>query len=1123
MTTPRGHLNWHHGLLGAIVPVALLIASPVLGGTIRLDTTVECTTGVETVRCEMEMAQSGDEAASALELTADLNGRRMAIGALDQLAPGESWQAAIELPISELDQGTTALFVETSYEDAEGYPLSALSHALIEISTGEPPVAPAIVEGRLETARLTRAPSSSTLELTNRSDRPLVGSLRLILPRELDGTAPSAPIELAADSASAIEIELVNRFAFEGGSYRFYAQFEAIDGGERISLTVPGTAAIVAAARPTERFLIPLLLIALGTACAALWFHSRSPGGPATRVQRHWPLLADLLGLGLVSAFLLTYLRPELLLSGTTATGGDMASHVLTFEQLRTTLLPAGRLLGWMPGNLAGYPIFQLYFPLPFLAMLPLTPWVGPAAAFKLGTVLGTLALPTAAYLAMRLLGFGRPTPLLAAAATLPFLFIESNSVWGGNLASTLAGEFAYSLAMALTILFLGTVHRGMLTGRWRALNAVLLAAIGLSHAYALLVAGTLSACALLWSRRRRRALAYLSSVWTIAFCLIGFWVIPLLVYNEYTSPYRDVWAIDSWQVALPPILWPLALLALLGATDFVRRQRHRLSPPAALLPILALAAVALAFYRIAPRLGVVDIRFLPFAQLSLALLAAVPVGRFLARTQGRAALVPFALVAVFFWVDQHVRYLPQWIDWNYSGFESRPLWPAFSEVNRHLAGSADDPRVVFEHSPAHNAAGSIRAFESLPLFSGRSTLEGLYIQSGLMTPEIFYLQSELSPVASCPLPEFHCARLDVERAADHLKLFNVSHVVARSDEVKRALTESAQFDLERRVAPFDLFTLRDAESSYVVPLSYQPIPVTGDHWRETFFHWFKAATSDDPILIRAEGAADGQSYTQRDIRAGLAPRIPIDGASVNATVVLSEDEIVLRTDRPGHPLLIRVAYHPRWRASGESRVRLAAPGFLLVEPAESEVRLHFGAPPLVRAGQGLTGLGLLLLMLSIRGRRRWATIAEPRLTHIAVLALVVVAAGATGAGDFAPELFDRGMEHYNSDRLSEADLLFDRAIAAGPISSAALHSTFYRGLIAYRGENWSLASQRFEAMIDLFPESPYRPEAEYHIALSRQMLGQTSVARQTLEHLMSEFPGTPWAGYAAERLEAWS
>ena len=66
--------------------------------------------------------------------------------------------------------------------------------------------------------------------------------------------------------------------------------------------------------------------------------------------------------------------------------------------------------------------------------------------------------------------------------ATLPFLFYRGFTIYGGNIPSTLAGEFAFSISLSLALLYLGVVFKGLDTGRYRALAAVLLALTGLCH-----------------------------------------------------------------------------------------------------------------------------------------------------------------------------------------------------------------------------------------------------------------------------------------------------------------------------------------------------------------------------------------------------------------------------------------------------------------------------------------------------------------------------------------------------------------------------------------------------------------------------------------------------------------
>ncbi|MDZ7675268.1 MAG: hypothetical protein U5K30_09395 [Acidimicrobiales bacterium] len=103
-------------------------------------------------------------------------------------------------------------------------------------------------------------------------------------------------------------------------------------------------------------------------------------------------------------------------------------------------------------------------------------------AAFKVVSVAGVVAMPVSAYIFGRLARFPFPTPALLSVATLAFLFDKYFTIYGGNIASTMAGEFAFSISLALAIAYLGVVLHGLRTGTHRATAAVLLALVGLCH-----------------------------------------------------------------------------------------------------------------------------------------------------------------------------------------------------------------------------------------------------------------------------------------------------------------------------------------------------------------------------------------------------------------------------------------------------------------------------------------------------------------------------------------------------------------------------------------------------------------------------------------------------------------
>ena len=184
--------------------------------------------------------------------------------------------------------------------------------------------------------------------------------------------------------------------------------------------------------------------------------------------------LLDLVAVVAVAYVALWALHPTLLVSSTLLTGGDTGSHLALPAYLAHFANPL-TVTPWYPGWLDGLPAYTYYFVLPDV----LTAWashvIGFAVAFKLSTVLGTVLTPLGAYLMGRLFGAPRPVPAALAMATLPFLFDATYTIDGGNLFSTMAGEYPFSLSLALALVTIGLVARGVRTGRGYWASAIML------------------------------------------------------------------------------------------------------------------------------------------------------------------------------------------------------------------------------------------------------------------------------------------------------------------------------------------------------------------------------------------------------------------------------------------------------------------------------------------------------------------------------------------------------------------------------------------------------------------------------------------------------------------------
>ncbi len=346
-----------------------------------------------------------------------------------------------------------------------------------------------------------------------------------------------------------------------------------------------------------------------------------------------WPGWANLVAVVGVTLVALSQLHLSLLLANTTTAGGDTGAHVMLPAFLKSHLLSHGRVTGWDPDWYDGFPLYTFYFPLPGMIAVLFNSVVSYDVAFKLVTVLGTLMLPVCAWAFGRLAGLRDPGPACLAAATLPFLFEPSFTIYGGNILSTLAGEYSFSLSLSFALLFLGVWAKGLHTGRHRALAAVLFAVTLLCH---LLPALFAAAGAVVWllldadvvrgvrtgirgrlaRRRWSRRLAWSVVAGLIGVGLSAWWLLPFATGQAYTTNmgYTKV-------LGFPHLLFPASARWVLAA-DLVGLVAMAVRRSRVALFFVVMGALSAAAVCLDPANKLYNARFLPFWFLCLYLLA---------------------------------------------------------------------------------------------------------------------------------------------------------------------------------------------------------------------------------------------------------------------------------------------------------------------------------------------------------------------------------------------------------------------------------------------------------------------------------------------------------------------
>jgi len=809
----------------------------------------------------------------------------------------------------------------------------------------------------------------------------------------------------------------------------------------------------------------------------------------------------------------------EFLNSDNWPTGGDTASHILYAKLYAEDLLWSGQLIPWIPEVFAGLPFLSYYFPLPFMVIAALSKPLGFAAGFKWGAFLASMLLPGAVLSATRCwLRFAWPAACFAALAALAFLLHEQNSIWGGNLLSTLAGEFAYSYGVFFAVLAMmawsRAAHLGL--GRGWVLPALLEAASGFSHGFPLLVAGFSTLFLLLEAERQQRLAVFLLLLrgHLLAFCLLGGWLWPMLEMHALTIPNDASFPLADWRDLLPAAFWPVAALGMLGMAALllpeVRRAWGGLQAQAARYFAGAAGLAAVAFSA-GDQLGLADIRFFPLVWLLGGMVCAWLAGQALSAIRMR--FVPGLITAAFAtamlgWLGAQVEVAPDWALWNHSGLDAKPQWQVLTRLFPAMQGELWSPRLLFEHDPANNDIGSTRSLETLPLFlNHRPVLEGLYMESALLGPAVYQLQSEVSAHPSSPLVRFPSGALDPEFAARHMNALHADTLLLRSPQAKAAIEASGLFLKLAAAPPFSLYRLRHFDSALlqVVTQPLHWLPITD--WMEDSYTWFRTRSRFDayqPVYGEAVPVREGA--------------LPVDaGVRVKH---LSRNEMVFETDAVAYPHLLKIAYHPRWQLVSRGSLRIAAPGFMLVIPEEKEIRLVYGHTLIGKLGMAASTAALLLLgWIAYRVRRTHhhhrapaAGAAEPASTWRASLAgwLLLVAAGSYFAARSPERIYGNAWESMRDHQYQQAGVDFAHAYTLRRSPAKREEALFWAAKANELAGRPPDALALYKELVAHY-HGYWVPESMHQIIILERSHGLAASAEQTLKRLREDYPGNRW------------
>ena len=679
-------------------------------------------------------------------------------------------------------------------------------------------------------------------------------------------------------------------------------------------------------------------------------------------------------------SILLIFLRIDLVFSDSLPTGGDMGAHIVPTKFFVTELFSNFKISGWSNDWFAGYPAYYFYFPLPPTIVAVLSPIFSFGIAFKIMVVASLVLL---VFSIQKLVSNENINSLyFGFTAGLLFLLTESFTIFGGNLASSLAGQYSFTYSLAFGNLSIYFLTKSNLK------NSVFYSSICisfciLSHIIPFII--FIPIYAFYFINHKSEILKKISSFLIFLFLTIRF-SISLFTNLEFTtnmtySPYSNI------SDLIKPDVLPLLLLSIIFLFSVERKKIFNklfslevylilssfllffYAPEGALwngrvVPFFILGTILFVFNLLSQNINLLSHKFQGYTFLSLTYLTAaffllfnyynrwndkyeitvlfvsgLLVFLYFSNMNKLNQLFPFLFVTL---TISTVSFLPHWLNWNFTGYEGKDEWSEISSLYDEL-NNITSGRIMWEPNPDLNKYGTPMVLMTIPMFTDHESVEGLYFDSSITTPFHFVTISGLAERPSNPVGGLNYINGNFDKGVRHMKQLGVDYFITYTDSISEKATISNEMEFLFESAPFKVFKLNSSKVELVTselinfsqPSFYERISssVFQNPLEESFFTLsMKEFQKENNIRVIDKPSLD-------EIRNKLST----DEAQLNITdFEIQNNQIRFRTNQPGKIHLIKVSYFPNWTIeNGDGPYRIT-PSFMAVVPNSSDVKMTF-------------------------------------------------------------------------------------------------------------------------------------------------------------------------------------
>ena len=709
-----------------------------------------------------------------------------------------------------------------------------------------------------------------------------------------------------------------------------------------------------------------------------------------------------------LGSLLLIFLRLELVFSDLLPTGGDMGAHIVPTKFFVTELFNNFKLSGWSQDWFAGYPVYYFYFPLPPIITSLLSFLFPFSISFKTMVLISQVLLVISIEMLMRdnskefsFYGFG---------VGLLYLLTESFTIFGGNLASSLAGQysFTYSIAFANFSIYylLKSNHRYSME-----IASLLIGLSVLSHLIPFMI--YLPIFTYHFIKSDAKINIKISAFLFFLFIAMRF-SISLFLNLEFTTnmtytPYTQLSDLVKSDI-LPFVIGAIIYVISSGS-------RTTLKAVAGFELYLVVSAIILFFY--GPESALWNGRIVPFFNLGIIILffnlLHFDIKNLSKKIQGKYPLIIFILsinsylmylyyskwgntystttisiiliILFVFLISINsekfliyttlvsltfgtLSYLPHWLNWNFSGYESKNNWSDITTLYEGL-DTLKPGRIMWEPNSDLNKYGTPMVLMTIPMFTDHQSVEGLYFDSSITTPFHFLTVSGLAERPSNPVGGLTYINGEFDKGFRLMEELGVDYFIAYTSSIKDKANGSENFNFLFTNEVFNVYSINTKKVELV----------------EDNLHIFESQDFYDRLknAVLREGSERSffesayQNFKNElnhkiieNYDESLAVRSESNAELLISDLNIQNELITFKTNKPNQLHLIKVSYFPNWKIKNGYGPFRISPSFMAVVPKDEFVEIRFESSNVEKALNLLSILTLFgALLITYKYKKR--------------------------------------------------------------------------------------------------------------------------------------------------------